>query len=333
MRAAWIFGAALGLAVGCANSKKDTEFEGLGRTGASSDPQPGMLAPVEPGDLDAVAQRGRLLYDMERALGIAYESGAFEVGIGEGNVVLPLVDVDPGGQSAQVVFLRWTADKVHQGEVRAADAERWIMVSLLLSPDRVLDVELLSGPVQKDGAEQERALYLITAAKMLQELADGQAFHMFTVTEQLPQKNEAGSTVQTRIYALSDRGDGPDFELVLARSGKTKKKRKPPTLLAATRVHPAGGAQADPMMVAAPFPAAATVARVLLRGPQAGEVEVKAQRGMFRVSADTGRIRRVDDGSAGGSPPAEAPPADAAAPPAEAAAAEDESEAPADAAQ
>jgi hypothetical protein len=294
---------------GCASKKKssDGEFVLLGRTDASSDPEPGVFDPIDDGNLDALRERGRLLHDMERALALAYERGAFEVGVGEGNVVLPLVDVDPGGRSAQVVFLRWTPDTIKGGNVYARDASRWLMVSLLLSPDRVLDVELLGGTVPEDSVELRRAEDIIEAAHVLRDKAPESAFHLFSVTERLPSRNAAGSFRQTRVYALSADGEGPDLEIVVAR--KPKKKRAAPTVLDAMTVHAEGGALADPIAVSALHPRPATVARALMRGSSAVDVDARTPQGLFRISTRTGRVERVgaDPGPAAHGSPTEAP--------------------------
>lgn len=294
---------ALLVASACAHDKgknkknKDDEFAGLGVTQSSSEPPPGIFLPVVDGDVEALQSRGQLLFAMERSLRLAYEKGAFEVGVGEGDVVLPLVDVDPGGASAQVVFLRWPASAVGQGgALHPNAAERWLLVSLLLSPDKVLDVELLGGSVDPKGSEYRRAQAILEAAKVLREQAPNTVYHLFTVPELVPGKKGVGHRLVTRIYAMAADVDGPDVELVV----DEPRKRQVPPVIETRVVHQPDDLRSDPLVVRVAHPTPTTVARVLMRGEGAGEVRVRSTSGSWRVSAANGRVRR----DAEGSPPA-----------------------------
>ena len=269
---------------------KEDEFVGLGLKGANSEPPPGIFRPIGDGDLPGVQGRGRLLYDMERVLELATLDGAEKAGIPPDEVIMPLVDVDPGGRSGQVVFLRWKPDKVgSDGSVHPKDAERWLLVSLLLRPDRVLDVELLHGPVVEDGLEYARAFAVIAAAERLREQFEGASFHMFTVREDTPaQKKTKPNKILTRVYALSADGSGPDVEVVVDQP----KRRRKPGVLESVVVHPAGSLTGEAWQLKGTQPAPATVARVMLRGPDAGEVGVQARGGAFVISAADGRVSR-----------------------------------------
>ena len=110
VRPSWILGALGGLALsaaGCARMADEGDFEELGLVGASSEPPPGLQHPVAAEDLVAVHDRGRRIHQLERAMLLAYEQGMNQVGDPGTEAVLPIADVDPGGRSAQVTFVRW----------------------------------------------------------------------------------------------------------------------------------------------------------------------------------------------------------------------------------
>ena len=278
------------LCVGCASKQNnDDEFLGLGRVGASSEPPPGVSRPIVEGDLIGLQERGALLSAMERALRLGYEQGAYAVGVGEGDIVLPLVDVDPGGRSAQVLFLRWRRDEVGlAGDLHPKYAERWLLVSMMLEPERVLDKELLAGKVEEDGVEFHRAAALLAAAETLRTQTPDEAYHLFTVPELTQTDSRRTPTVvATRVYALSARGGGPDVEVLV----DAAKKGRIPEVLGSTVVHEPGAVTDAQIRVDQPQPAPASVARVMLQGG-AGSVEVESSAGAWLVDRRTGRVSR-----------------------------------------
>ena len=271
---------------GC-KDREDSEFPDLGKTQSTSDPPPGVMLPIEPGDTASIEKRGVLLHQMERALRLGYEQGAYKVGFPEGDTIMPLVDIDPGGRSAQVLFVRWgrkdKGDRLHP-----KNAERWLLVSMLLDPERILDRELLAGKVKEKTATFHRTFAMLAAAETLAEQTPGEVYHLYTVAELTPtEKKKKPTKIATRVYALSAEGDGPDMEVLIDQP----KRNSLPVVLGTKTIHEAGGAEADPIRVAAPHPGPATVARVMLKGPSAGEVPVQADSGVvYTVSARNGRI-------------------------------------------
>jgi hypothetical protein len=268
--------------VGCARARDD--LEELGLVDASSEPPPGILNPVRAGDLGAVSERGRHIARMDRALRLAYEEGATRIGVAIPDTALPLVDVDPGGASAQVLFVHWP----RAANVLDADAaERWLLVAVLFDPDRVLDVELVTGKVE--GWERQRVQTILVAAKGAAHAAPGGLFHLLDVTEREDAANER-SPLQARVYALSADGDGPDLELLL---GGRLGKRRELEVRSTTTVHPPGRGVTDPIVTELSTPAPTSVARVLLRGPDAGEVMVEGtDDARWSISARTAKITR-----------------------------------------
>lgn len=288
-------GLALAAASGCVRMKEEGDFEELGLGQASSEPPPGLVRPVLADDLVAVHDRGRLLHQLEKSLRMAYTEGVHTVGsIGDHVVVMPLVDVDPGGRSAQALFVRWRPDS--QGNLPnldAAHAERWLLVSMLLTPDRVLDVEILSGGLAKGSHLATRVDTLVAAAERARALAPGGVFHLLDLYEEVPvdpQKPAKGNTVVAHVYALSADGDGADLEVVL----DPPRRRHPVAVKEAWIVHEPGAALVDPLRIQTPGPGPITVARAMLRGLEAGTIEVESSQGRWTVVAGTGLVRPAE---------------------------------------
>jgi hypothetical protein len=279
------------LALAGCQGRPDSEFPNLGRTEANSEPPAGIYRPIPAGDTDEIAERGALLFAMERALRLGYEKGAFAVGFAEGDTILPLVDVDPGGRSAQVVFVRWAAaDKEKGGRLRPEQAERWLLVSMRLAPDQIIDRELLTGKVIVGSDDYHRVRALLVAAEALRQQTPGEVYHLYTVAEVMPTgKKKRPTKLATRVYALSADGDGPDLEVLV----DAPKRKRDPEVLSVETIHEAGAAEASPIRVALPQPAPATVVRAMLEGPEAGDVPVQGSGGaLYAVSASDGRITR-----------------------------------------
>lgn len=278
--------------MGCASGSsggRDEEFAGLGTSNASSEPPPGFYLPVQTGDLEAIAQRGRLLVAMHQALELGYE-GVARVGSLGDDQVMPLVEVDPGGRSSQVVFLRWPRAAFEDpGALEPDQAQRWLLVSQVLEPEpRVLDVELLSGPVQSGSAEHLRVQAILEGAKVLRARFPEASFDLFAVAEVVPRSNAGGSKVVMRIYAMAVEGKGPDVELVL----DEPKRKRPPELLSLEVVHPPGAIEASPIELELRQPSPVTVARILMREGEAADVPVRTSFGAWSISASTGRVTR-----------------------------------------
>ncbi len=288
--------------------KEEGDLEQLGLVNASSEPPPGILRPVIPGDLVAVHDRGRLLHQLEKTLRLAYTEGMYSVGSpGEGAVVIPLVDVDPGGRSAQVMFLRWRPNE--QGVMPPLDsrtAERWLLVSLLLSPDRVLDVELLQGGLPQGSHLITRVESLITAADHLRTTAPKSVFHLLDLYEEVPadpDKPAKGKSVLAHVYALSADGDDVDVEVLVT----PPRKRRAAEVKHSWVVHEVGAVISNPIPIETDSPGPITVARAMMRGLEAGTIEVVSSEGRWTVVAGTGLVRRAEAGGAGEPEPAAQP--------------------------
>ncbi len=266
-------------------AKDDESFADLGVGGNESDARPiGIHAPIARGDLATIGELGRWTWDAMRALELAHAAVVERMGATAGDVVLPIIDIDPGGKSAQVVMLRWQGRGA--GPLRVSDARRWVMVSLLLTPDRVLDVELLTGEVVPGSVEARRAEVLLVAADALQHTVRDQAF--FTVdrfvAEPSGDKRRRERTVGV-VHALAAGGDGPDIEIVVRESTR----KQAAAVLRSFVVHAEGVPQKDPIEVGLDDPHPMSVARALERG---GESVVRARSGEYLVTAEATVVRR-----------------------------------------
>src|SRR5688500_3754452 len=132
---------AAGGASGCKPAPVAEELVDVGSIGASLENAPGVHRPIARGDLAAIAETGRWLHQARRALELADAALVEQVGKIDDDVVLPLVDIDPGGASGQVVFVRWPSSALSLEPLQATKAQRWVMVALTLEPERVIDVE------------------------------------------------------------------------------------------------------------------------------------------------------------------------------------------------
>jgi hypothetical protein len=281
-------------AAGCVRMAKEDDLEGVGLRGASSEPPLGLLRPVAPDDLVAVHDRGRLLHQLEKALHMGYVDGMMTVGDPGTDAVLPLVDVDPGGRSAQALFVRWRPNPDgSKPPLLATTAERWLLVAMLLTPDRVVDVEILQGPVEEGSPLATRIDVVLAAAERVRTLTPGVVFHLLDLYEEAPAapgkpgKPTKGPNAQARVYALSADGDGPDVELVVA----LPQRRSPAAVTSAAVVH--ADAKADPLVIETPSPGPMTVARAMLRGLDAGSITVRSPQGDWSVAAGTGLVERA----------------------------------------
>lgn len=279
--------AVLGAAPSCASGENAA---GLGTAGASADAQPGLLVPLQPGDLEAIAARGRILYDMERALMLGYERGLFKVGDPGTDMVLPLVDVDPGGGSGQVVFVRWMDEDVPDAaNLDPTKAQRWLLVSLVLWPDKVLDLEQVHDYVVEGGSEHERIVALLACAKRAAKLAPDQMFHIHTLREQTEvDKRTRRREYQYRVYLFAaDRG-GPDLEMTA-----TVSKKHVAEVTAVKTVHEAGDVGDRLIHVRQAEPSPMTVMRAMQLGHTSGLVSVDTEgETTWTVATEDGRVSR-----------------------------------------
>ena len=281
---------ALALAT-CKRQQHEEEFVDIGVIDNSTDAAPGIHPKIGRGDLAAIADAGRWVDQAARALDIADEAVVARMGKLTHDVVLPLVDIDPGGASGQVIFVRFPNAVNSDAPLRGADAQRWVMVALMLDPPRVVDVELLHGNPEPNGTEARRIDALLIAGAALQSQATGQAFYTVDrFVEEPVEEKKRRSKIVSIVYALAQNEEGPDLEIAV---DEPAKRGKPPALLRAQIVHPKGTLQADPVVVQWPDPHPLTVARALERDPEGKPLSVRVQSGLYAVSTKDGAVERV----------------------------------------
>lgn len=275
----------------CKRQQHEEELVDLGVIDNTTDSAPGIHPRVGRGDLAAIADTGRWVDQAARALDLADDAVVERMGRLADDVVMPLVDIDPGGASGQVIFVRWPGAAKSGAELRATGAQRWVLVALMLDPPRIVDVELLHGHPEPDGNEARRIDALLVAGQALQREAKGQAFYTVDrFVEEPVQEKKRRSKVVSVVYALAQNEAGPDLEIAI---DEPAKRGKPPLLLRAQVVHPKGTLQADPVVVQWPDPHPLTVARALERDPQGKPLSVRVQSGLYAVSTSDGTVERV----------------------------------------
>jgi hypothetical protein len=275
----------------CKRQTRDEEFVDIGVIDNTTDSAPGIHPRIGRGDLAAIAEAGRWVDQAARALDIADAAVVDRMGKLAHDVVMPLVDIDPGGASGQVIFVRWPNAAKSTEPLRAANAQRWVLVALMLDPPRVVDIELLHGNPEPNSTEARRIDALHIASAALQSKATGQAFYTVDrFVEEPVEEKKRRSKVVSIVYALAQNEQGPDLEIAV---DEPAKRGKPPLLLRAQIVHPKGTLQADPVVVQWPDPHPLTVARALERDPEGKPLSVRVQSGLYAVSTKDGSVERV----------------------------------------
>jgi hypothetical protein len=262
---------------------------------ASSDPPPGLVGAVAPEKPEEVARRGALLADLRLALALATREGLPRAGRPNSALLQPLADVDPGGTSGQVVFLRWrTSTAKDPTQLQLAGAERWLLVSMNLARGQVLSVEPVSPEIERGGRDEARLEAILAAQQELAKRWPGAAFELHCLVEDLPVSNRLVEVAyQLHVYAFGI-DDAPDAELVFTRP-KRKLVLGGLVEVRAPGPHPAG------LATLLPDVGPMTVARALAAGAERDFVEVTvAGGGRTYVSARSGLPH---PGPAGAAPP------------------------------
>lgn len=276
------------------DKEEEDELADIGLVDATTEPAPGVHAPIGRGDLAAISAAGRWMHQARRALELADAAVVERMGNIADDVVVPLVDIDPGGGSGQVVFVRWPNRALSTEPLRVEDAERWVLVAVTLAPERVLDVELLSGLLEPGSTETRRVEALLVAGAALQRAAPKQAFFTadrFVEEIVVTKKGTKVVDVVTLVYALADGADGPDLEIAI---GTPQRRRKQPLeLLRSITIHPLHALNQENATIAWPDPHPLTVARALERGAEAGPLVVRVQSGSYRIAPTDGRVERI----------------------------------------
>ena len=274
------------LSVGCAAQQEPSEPEGpVGYTQPSlASDVAGVRAPVPEGDLEAIRQRGRLLATMQRMAGLALSHVEAEIGLPRGPV-MPLVDVDPGATSGQVMWVHWPDPSSTPG-----DARLWASVSLSLQPERIMDVRMVDAPLSSHPV----ALARVHAARLSRAAVDDErAFASFPIRVWMPGSSQA----EFRTYLFAGDGFGPDYEAVVV-PGRRRLELSTIELVHARQEFELGSAgenshDSNVIRVELPVPHPMTVSRVLRSGTPAKNVQIATSDGrIWSIATDTGAIER-----------------------------------------
>jgi len=278
--------------VGCDHDKKQEFLTDIGMGDGRPERLPGVYSTIPRGDLDEIGNVGRWVAQGAHALELASKAVEERMGKVAGDVVLPIVDIDPAGTSGQVVFVRWPGAAITGGQLRVEDAQRWVLVALAFAPDRVIDVELLQGEIVRGSVEERRVGALIVAGTELAKRHPATAF--FTVdrfqAEPTGEKREPTRT-RTVVHALAFAGGGPDFEIAIEPPKKTKPSKPPaiPEVARVVEVHREGALAADPVAIDLPDPHPLSAARAVRGGKS---LRVATQSGTYGVDTN-GKVERL----------------------------------------
>ncbi|GEM_PF-4227780 len=251
-------------------------------------------APGDRSELEALGLEGYRLYAMERVLKLALGRGLLRAGPTTAAAMVPVALVDDGGRSAEVVFYRWFEDDLlRDGSYDPARARRWLVVPMLLLPDRVLEVEQFNDTVEVGGNNHRKLQAIKIAAEFGEREWPGAHWRLHAQRERSP-RGVLGSKV-TRVFMFAgDSSRWPDLELVVSDG----KRARMGDIVTVNRPHEAGIFTRIPVQLSREFPGAMTVARVL-ETISVGEVmHVRGRDGTWwRIDGDKGAIRRDTDGA------------------------------------
>lgn len=270
----------------CDHEKKEEFLGDIGMGDGRPERLPGIYSTIPRGDLDEIGKVGVWVATGAHALELASKAVEERMGKVAGDVVLPIVDIDPAGTSGQVVFVRWPGAAITGGQLRVEDAQRWVLVALAFEPDRVIDVELLQGAIARGSVEERRVGALIVAGTELAKREPATPF--FTVDRfQAEATGEKRTPQRTRtvVHALAQDDGGPDFEIAIEPPKKTKPKKPPaiPEVARVIEVHRSGTLAADPVAIDLPDPHPLSAARAI-RSKRL--LHVATQSGTYDVTAD-----------------------------------------------
>ncbi len=257
---------------------------------------------IEKGDLVGTAVRGKHLAKLERILALGMR-GIGQVGTSAAATLMPRAEVDGGGQSGQVIWYRWLdSDLGEDKELKAEGARRWLLVPVLLDPDRVLEVEQTPHKVEYKHDEYYKVEAMLLAASQANaKYPSGRwGIHAYREIGTRSGKNMA----TTRVYLLARDPGTPDLEIVVA---DARKKGEHGEVIAVNEVHAAGGWEGQEIQLQGDEPSPLTVARAAIAGTT---ITARTKAGtVYVIDGKTGEITPPAAADAGAAaPPAEPPP-------------------------
>ena len=240
--------------------------------------------------LSRAGRHGPSLWWRDHALQLAVDRGLTRVGGNSSGPLLPIADVDDGFHSASVTFYRWLErDAKKMGPTRNAEyAQRWLVIPILLRPDRILENEQFSDYLTKDSDRAREIDAILVAGEALSADHPGGRWHMHPYregTHKAPQRK-----IRTRVYAMGLTPESPDVELVVADA----KSNAAAFVEAKQVIHEGGAWEATEMKLAVNAPNAMTLARVLSRQLLAQRVTVHGKDGsVWSIDAESGEVENL----------------------------------------
>jgi len=234
-----------------------TDVTNYGYDNTSSPDMAAVSPALAPDDLEGVQGRGLTIWRMQRAMRLGDREFASFVGV-TGAKFQALASIDPGGKSGEVAFYRWDDDTLQSGKADAADALRWVVVSVSIDPDEALDPQKIEG---KPDDEQRRALAAVLVAQA-KAAADypGSRFVAYTFREQQMKAGEATGAGQTRVYMVGADDKSPDVEYTVLDALKRKQE---PQIIDELVALPREGTSKLPLVTPAQSPGPSTIARAV----------------------------------------------------------------------
>jgi hypothetical protein len=262
-----------------------------GYTGASSqrfDYDP--LDVDDGGNLALSAARGIDLHWRDRVHRVAMSRGMTRMTSTTLSTLLVVATADPGYHSGQLTVYRWVQRDIEEVDLSPERGHKWLVVPVLLRPDRVLELEQFDFPVEKKSPEAREIEAVMLAKTVARAEYGGGRWRMFAYPE-VAGGREDDVKEMMRVYMLSQDDQAPDLDVLIA----DRMRRKPPRSLGLTVHHEPAMWTREVMTVNGPQPTTLTVTRLVARGVFATEFEVLASDGSrWTVHSETGTVERAN---------------------------------------
>ena len=238
------------------------------------------------------ARDGKTLRWRDYAMHLAVKRGLKRARSKADIPLLPIAEVDERFNSASVTFYRWLPRDMKDGKMHPDRASRWLVIPMLLKPDRVLENEQHADYVEKNSPLAHEIQAVIAAGEWALKEAQGPRWHMHTVREG---PNTDGSYHnRTRVYAMSADASGPDLEFLFS----DVKNEESPLLLGKAVVHEPGAWTGEEIKMSLPGPTAITIARVLEKELLAQKVIAHGSDGSkWSIDSESGAFELLEAGT------------------------------------
>ncbi|MGB1699633.1 MAG: hypothetical protein ACPHRO_06760 [Nannocystaceae bacterium] len=240
--------------------------------------------------LSLAAARGVDLHWRDRVYRVAMSRGVSRMAKTSVSTLLPVASADPGYHSGQLAIYRWRQRDIEEVDLAPENGQKWMVVPVLLRPDRVLELEQFDYPVQKNSAEAREIEAVMVATNVARAEYSGGRWRMFAYPEVATNREDRLRNL-TRVYMLSEDDQAPDLDVLVA----DRVRRSPAKSLGLTVHHAPAAWERELIEVNSPQPTTMTVTRLVSREVLAREFEVLGSDGSrWSVHSETGAIERLD---------------------------------------